>query len=162
MEIDITGLGIIFFSPSSVSHIQEDEDYFTSNFENPSDVSTHVTDCQISCFATGSPGSYILQTYEGDCPVEKIESSSVAIRLGLEVKDQKVIFRDLYDLMNWPLLSESEISLRLDNGYYLVTVLTNVPESGILGDSQIITLYFTKQEDKPKVNWPGVPMLIAG
>ena len=55
------------------------------------------------------------------------------LRLGIEVRDGGVFIRDLYDLMDWSLECSEQQCLRLANGWYLVTVYSSLPASGITG-----------------------------
>ncbi len=157
IKIEIAGLGIIFYSPFAAMHIKDGEDYLKSDFMKPADVAKHVNNCTISGFGTGSPGNFIVQLFDGDYPDEEINDAMVAIRLGIEVRDNLLIFRDLYDLMEWDSKFLDEHSMMLENGFYRITAYTDIPPSGILGDDQTINLHFEKVAEKPKLNWRGIP-----
>ncbi len=47
VTIDITGLGIILYSPAAVRHIIDGEDYFGASFLEPTDVARHVMACNV-------------------------------------------------------------------------------------------------------------------
>ena len=157
IKIEIAGVGIIFYSPFAVRHIKDGEDYLESNFMKPSDVAKHVNDCLISGFGTGSPGKFIIRLFENEYPNEEINNAMVAIRLGIEIRDNLLIFRDLYELMEWDSNFPDEHSIAIENGFYKITAYTDIPPSGILGDNQTINLHFEKVPEKPKLNWLGVP-----
>ena len=162
LNLEISGLGIVFFSPTSVAHIEEGEDYFDSHFNEPSEVAQHVNECALTCFGTGGPGEYNLEFSLSKYPGAGYDNSDIAIRLGIEVKDRVLIFRDLYSMLDWDKDFSSDAKFELDNGFYLVTVCTSLPSTGLLGDSQNIKLWFEAKSKKTEINWPGVPMLIPG
>ncbi len=159
INIEIVGLGIIFYSPRAVSHIKEGEDYLEAHFWEPDDVARHVMDCQISAFATGSPGRYTLRLRQAiEDPVDLLPNEG-AIRLGIEVHDSVVCFRDLYELMEWCAECPPAQTVCIDDGFYRITVITSLPASGIIGDGQVIDMVFVKTDEKPMLRWPGVPNL---
>lgn len=51
--IQIDGLGIIIYSPFSVAHINEEEDYLTQKYMTPQQVADHVNRGTIVGIATG-------------------------------------------------------------------------------------------------------------
>ncbi len=159
INIEISGIGIIFHSPFAVSHIKKGDDYLESSFINPEDVAKHVNDCTIAAFGTGSPGHFIIQIFDGEYPQKEILSSMSAIRLGVEVKDCLLIFRDLYELMEWDPTFSNSRAIRLENGFYKISAYTFLPESGVLGDNQLIKMHFEQIQEKPDLNWQGVPDL---
>ncbi|HEX2344342.1 MAG TPA: hypothetical protein VHI98_27970 [Vicinamibacterales bacterium] len=98
IELEIAGLGIIFYSPFAVAHIQKDEEYIEVHFWEPPDVAAHVNACTISAFGTGGPGTFVLRLYDGELDVQVLKSAKASVRLGIEVRDSTLCFRDLYDL----------------------------------------------------------------
>lgn len=159
ININIDGLGIVMYSPKTVSYIKEGTDFLNDEFIKPEDVSKHVMDCDITGFCTGSPGNYILKIRYG-YPSEEIESEyNIITRLGLKVKDNKVNFVDLYFLSGWNKEVNNEQIINVNNGFYHITCLTKKPESGKYGDNQVIYIYFNKLNSKPKLKYKGVPIL---
>ncbi|KOY15750.1 hypothetical protein [Paenibacillus xylanivorans] len=157
INIQIDGLGIIVYSPFSVAHINEEEDYLTQNYMSAQQVADHVNRGTIVGFSTGSPGDYNLRIRTG-YPDEKIlDESDFVLRLGLEVRNHELCIRDLYDLMEWTSELPGEQVIRLDNGYYHITVFSNLPDSKIRGDQQEIYLYFNQLTEMPKIMYSGVP-----
>jgi hypothetical protein len=159
IALDIVGIGIVFFAPPAVAGIREGEDFLEDRYTSPADVAAHVNACAISGFCTGSPGRYSLNVFQGVPTPEAMERSQFKARLGLEVGDGCVHFRDLYDLMNWHAASPNEQVVRMPDGFYSVTALSSLPASGVAGDGQSIDLYFKSVSEKPALRWEGVPLL---
>lgn len=159
-QIIIEGLGIIFYSPQSVKHIEEGDNYLGEHYSKPEDVIRHIYEGTIVGIATGTPGVFNLDIYKNTQPdIEKIDPD-YALKLCLKVTDNTVYFRDLYVLLNWETEGEAEIKLDIENGYYEVIVCSWFPKSGIRGDNQKIAMYFNKTEALPKLHYEGVPSLI--
>jgi hypothetical protein len=160
VTLEIAGLGVIFYSPRAAGHIGRGEDYLETHFWQPEDVARHVTDCQISGFGTGSPGRFVLRIYDGPIDAAGLEAAAVKARLGIEVHDGVLCFRDLYDLMKWePDCAESQC-VHLPSGFYRITAYTSMPESGVVGDGQTVSLHFEPCAEKPRLAWSGVPDLV--
>lgn len=162
IDISITGLGIILYSPFAVAHITEGSDYLSSHFWEPDLVARHVMACELSAFGTGSPGDYRLILFDGHDTEGDLGDAMASIRLGIEIQDQTICFRDLYDLMDWKAECPATQSVNLDNGFYELTVFTNPPASGILGDRQTINIHFRPVPQRPELNWAGVPDISGG
>lgn len=47
IELDISGLGIIFYSESSTRQINDGEDYFSKSYSMPQQVARHVKEGSI-------------------------------------------------------------------------------------------------------------------
>jgi hypothetical protein len=156
--LSIVGLGIIMYSPFALLHISEGEDYLTSNYILPERVLEHVYRGTIVGFGTGSPGDYVLKFKEGYPVDEQVLASEFKLALGIEVRDAAIVVRDLYDLMDWRSSYPEEQVVHVANGFYHVTLLGNVPSSGILGDDQEIDIYLNKLEKFPALRYGGVPM----
>ncbi len=152
IDLYIAGLGIAFYSPFAVKDIPLGSDFLDENFMDPDDVAQSVMDCKISAFGTGSTGNYILNIIDGEYPEKKVAHSDKALRLGIEVKDNEIRFRDLYDFIEWEVECEEKQIIQIENGFYKITVFTNLSESGVLGDDQVINLHFQKVSDKPVLN----------
>ncbi|MDQ0178385.1 hypothetical protein [Bacillus chungangensis] len=155
--IEIDGLGIIIYSPHAVSFIQEDEDYLTSKYLTAEQVADHVNNGTIVSFGTGSPGNYLLKIRSGYPNENLLDSFDFVLRLGIQVSGEIIFFRDLYDLMEWTSHCPSTQSIHLENGYYHITVFSNLPKSGIRGENQEIYVYFNKLRCFPKIKYYGVP-----
>jgi hypothetical protein len=159
INIEIAGLGIVIYSPFAVSHIADGEDYLTEKFWDPMDVARHVNACHIACFCTGSPGTYILDCFDGQRDETAVEAAAFKMRLGIEVRDSGVCIRDLYDLMEWSSVCPEQQCLWLDRGLYRMTIYSSLPASGIVGDDQMISIHFEAINEKPAIHWDGVPSL---
>lgn len=157
IHLEIAGLGLILYSPFAAAHIQPGQDYLSSHFMTPEDVAAHVTDCGLSAIGTGSPGSYLLRFSEGTYPSREISDAEVAIRLGIEVRDNTLCFRDLYDLLDWVPFCPADQCLELSDGFYLITAYSAPASRASLGDHQTINLHFERVPEKPRLRWEGVP-----
>ena len=81
------------------------------------------------------------------------------IRVGLEVRDDKIILKDVYDLTEWyPVIGSS---MEIPSGHYLVTVYSSLPKSGVAGDNQTIGFYFEPKTEPQNLGWQGVPDISA-
>lgn len=158
IKLDISGLGVIIYSPFAVAHILENEDYLSRNYLEPGDVARHVNAGDLICFCTGSPGTYILECHDTEACPTAVHNAAFKLRLGIKVRDG-VFFRDVHDLMQWSQGLPHEACISLADGWYRVTVYTSPPESGIIGDNQRIFIHFVSTIDKPSFSWEGVPNL---
>lgn len=157
----IQGLGIILYSDFAVKDIDDEEDYLSESYDNPQQVAEHVNNGTIVGFCTGSPGTYILDIKEGYPSEQEMRISDLKLQLGIEVRDKRICFKDLYELMEWD--SNRDVNfINVENGYYLITLCGNTPASGIVGDDQLINIYLTKMESMPELNFTGVPMFCEG
>lgn len=138
IALDISGLGVILYSPPAVAHIAEGMDYLQEHFWRPADMARHVMECQLTAFGTGSPGSFRLRFSAGPPDESAVEAAAFKLRLGLQVRGGTVCVRDLYDLMEWSAECPSGQQLSVVDGWYRVTVFSSLPSSGILGDRQVI------------------------
>jgi len=125
-----------------VAHIDEDEDYLTQKYMTAQQVADHVNRGTIVGFSTGSSGNYILKIRDGYPDEHILDRSDFVLSLAVEVRDRQLCIRDLYDLMEWAFELPVEQIVILDNGYYHITVFSNLPKSQIRGDHQEIYLYF--------------------
>jgi hypothetical protein len=159
IELEISGFGLIFYSPFAALGIEEGEDYLETGFENPSEVESQALEGRIVGVSTSSPGTFFLQIHEGYPLNEMLDAYKYKLRLGVEVRDGVLCIRDLFDLINWSAECPAEQKLNLDNGFYHITLLSNDPESEILGDDQYILTYLQKLDEMPKLRFSGVPTL---
>ena len=159
ISLSIAGLGIVFYSPFAVEHIQEGEDYLTASFRDPEVVARHVMACEISTFCTGTAGDFTLVIDDGKLDDVALSQAEFRVRLGLEVRAEQVCFRDAYDLLQWWNDCPDSQRVKLADGMYRITVYSSPPASGILGDNQTIHLNFERVDCKPELWWTGVPQL---
>ena len=155
LTLEIIGLGMILYSDFAVANIKEEEDYFSSNYETIEQVIPHIYKGDIVGFCTGTPGTFHIKFREG-YPLEKFE---FVTRLGIEVRDERIWIRDLYDLMEWTKECPKEQCLEIENGFYHITVCTNRPASGILGDEQDMYIFLNQLKEMPRLKYKGVPMV---
>jgi len=160
ITINIDGLGFVLYSEGNVEHIAEGSDFFESSFIEPDDVAKHIKKGDIIGFDTGSSGTYNIKLRTENINDEIYKNYPSSIRLGLEVKGGIVSIIDLYWLMEWSKDIPQDQQFNLDNGFYELTVLTKIPESGIWGDNQEIYIFFEKKSKMPQLIWNGVPNLI--
>jgi hypothetical protein len=159
LNLEIAGLGIILYSPFAVAHIANGEDYLQGHFWEAETVAKHVNACTLTCFGTGSSGRYRLLFVNGEAPAEEEARATMKLRLGIEIRDGVMCVRDLYDLMDWSAACPAGQLVRLRDGFYRLTVLSDPPRSGIIGDNQRITIYFEPTPKKPPIRHRGVPDL---
>jgi len=159
MKLSIYGIGIILYSDYAVSHIKYGENYLEENYTEPVDVLKQIYSGSLVGFGTGSSGTYHLQFLGGYPNNVELQKFEYKLRLGINVKDNRIIFRDLYDLMEWNPNYPDDQVFPIENGYYHITLCSNTPKSGILGNDQKIFIYFNKLESMPKLKFEGVPML---
>lgn len=159
IALDIAGLGLILYSPPAVAHIADGDDYLQSHFWEPEDVARHVMAGQLTAFGTGSPGSYRVRFHHNPATEQTIAAADFKVQLALEVHENVVCVRDLYDLMHWEAACAAEQQVQLANGWYRLTVLSSYPRSGRPGDNQLIHIHLEQVSRKPALRWDGVPNL---
>jgi len=159
IAVDISGLGLILYSPPAVRHIPEGSDYLNNYFWQAEDVVRHVMECQLTAFGTGTPGSFLLRFRDGPRDEQAAAAADFKLRLGLEVHEGVICVRDLYDLMKWFAECPESQQLPMANGWYRLSVYSSRPVSGILGDNQVIDIHLEPLRAKPKLRWEGVPSL---
>jgi len=159
MLLDVAGLGIIFYSPKVMVDVAEGTDYLEDKYTTEEQVQSHIQRGTLVGFATGSPGLFAFKFHEG-YPNDKVLSASrYKLRLGLHCTGGVVYFRDLYDLLDWHHDCPPEQQLQLEDGVYHVTLCSNRPASGILGDNQVIEFYLKKLDQFPALGKQGIPTL---
>lgn len=159
-QIYISGVGIIFYSPESVKHIREGDNYLEEHYLKPEDVIEHIYEGSLVGVCTGTPGIFDLNIYQNIDPDIDDLDPDYALKLCLKVTDNTVYFRDLYVLLDWEKEEESEIKVHVENGCYEVIVCSWIPESGIRGDHQRIDMYLNQVDTLPKLRYKGVPSLL--
>ncbi len=158
VTLETSGLGIVFHAPSSANHIEDGQDYLTSHYIAPDDVLPHIYDGTIVGFGTGSPGSYTLRIHERAPGPDELSNRGSRLRLAVR-SDGELLFRDLADLMDWESACPTEQRIPLPVGTYRVTLATDVPASGIVGDDQAIDVFFEQVDALPHLHFRGVPTL---
>jgi hypothetical protein len=161
IELDVAGLGIIFYCASAVEHIKKGEDYYSASFITEEDVQRHVQSGRLTGFGTGSPGRYILRFHSGYPDDTTLAQSQYKLRLGFRSDGSRVFFRDMFDLLCWEPSCPSSQSILLAEGVFHVTLVSNDPQSGIVGDNQIIDIYVFPLDSFPRLKKTGVPMLYS-
>jgi hypothetical protein len=159
ITLQVSGLGIVFHSPKSAEHISEGEDYLERNYSSEEQVQSHIQRGTIVGFGTGSPGTFLLRFHSGYPNEDFLQECDFKLRLGLQCTGGVVCFRDLYDLMDWRAECPPNQSLQLVDGMYHVTLCSNRPSSGILGDNQQIRVYLQMLDTFPHLATKGVPIL---
>ena len=157
IRISIAGLGILLYSPFAAAHIAEGEDYLQSHYMERGDVLEHVYRGTIVGFGTGSPGDYVLTFEEGYPDDEHMRQCAFGLRLGIEVRDGLIVVKDLYELMDWSSSYPDDQTVAVEDGYYHITLLGDLPASGRLGDDQRIEVYLQRLYQMPILVFPGVP-----
>lgn len=159
VPLELTGLGILIYSPWAVKQIRKGEDYLQSHYLEPKDVLRHVYEGSLVGFCTGSSGRFVLEVRSGYPDEALIGKAEFKLRLAIRVEDERICFRDLYDLMEWEPDCPYDQVLPAPNGIYHITVFGDRPLSGILGDNQTIWMYFSPLEKLPALRFAGVPSL---
>ena len=157
--LNVSGLGIVFHSPKSAAHIAEGDDYFSSNYQSEQQVQAHIQNGTIVGFCTGSPGVFILNIYLGYPNDNQLHQCEFKLRLGLNCVGGCVCVRVLYELMDWRKDCAPDRIVELTDGFYHVTLCSNTPSSGILGDNQNIDIYLQKLNAFPKLAKQCIPTL---
>jgi hypothetical protein len=160
IRLEVAGLGMIFYSPFSAASIAEGEDYLEKCFSDPDFVEKQAVEGKLVGVSTGTSGIFPLEVFWGYPPESIDKQYDRSLRLGVEVRDQKLCIRDLYDLIRWESQCPPEQIIELADGFYHITLLTRDPPSGILGDNQEILVYLQKLPQMPKLRYNGVPTLI--
>lgn len=161
IDLEIDGMGIVMYSSETVKGIEEGYDYLMNEYSDPAKVAAHLKKGDMVGFCTGSGGRFILKLRNGYPDASVSESNPIAIRLGIEVRDERICFIDLFWLSEWYDNCPSEQTIAVPNGFYHVTVLTHKPKSGIWGDDQEIYIYLNRLSEMPQLSWSGVPQLFT-
>ena len=159
IRLDVSGMGIIFHSPESASHIKDGEDYLTSHYTTEQQVQSHIQKGSIVGFGTSSPGTYILHFHDGYPNNDVLQDADYKLRLGLHCIGGVVCVRDLYELLDWLADCPEEQTVPLENGYYHVTLISDQPDSGMIGDNQEIHVFLQQLASFPALSKEGIPTL---
>ena len=60
--------------------------------------------------------------------------------------------------MDWNAECPNNQFVEVENGFYHITLCSNIPESEVLGDNQEIFVYLNKLDTMPKLKYAGVPI----
>jgi hypothetical protein len=161
VRLEVQGLGILLYSPFAAEHIQQGEDYLSKRYSTPTDVVPQILAGALVGFGTGSPGVFLLRLHSGYPSQEEINSSEFRLRLAVEVRDDVLCVRDLYDLLDWDPSCPPAQKIGVASGYYHVTLCSAPPESGILGDDQTIDVFLHALPSLPSLKYDGVPILCS-
>ncbi|MCR4637236.1 MAG: hypothetical protein K5754_13505 [Butyrivibrio sp.] len=159
IKLTLDGMGIVIYSNKALMNIEEGADYFTKEFSSPQKVSEHIKKGDIIGFNMGSSGTYNLHVRQGYPNLDMIKKYPINARLALNVLGNKISFIDLYWLMEWSNFVPEEQTYEIEEGIYHVSVLTNKPFSGKIGDNQDVFIYFQKINEMPELTWEGVPII---
>src|SRR5512145_685067 len=159
VRLEVTGLGIILYSPASASHIRDGQDYLQDRYTDPKQVQEHLQAGTIVGFGTQSPGTFVLKFLQGLPDDEVLAWSSMQLRLAVRVVDEALCVRDLYDLMEWSERCHPSQIVKVPNGIHHVTLCSREPASGILGDEQEILVYLRALDRMPELEKTGIPTL---
>jgi hypothetical protein len=147
------------YSPVSAAHIAEGEDYLSTHYWTDTDVQRHIQRGSLVAFGTGSPGTFDLTFADGYPSEMTLRAAEFKLRLGIKVEGAVICVRDLYDLLNWTKRCPSQQALHVEDGYYCVTLCSDRPRSGVLGDNQCISVYLARSPVMPSLANIGVPTL---
>ena len=161
VQLDLVGLGIILYSPRWAEGISQRADYLSSNYTTAEQVQAHVQAGTIVGFGTGSPGDYTLTFHSGYPAEAEVRRRQFKLRLGLHCVGGGLCVRDLYDLMDWTPECPPAQTLGLEDGFYHLTLVSDTPPSGYLGDGQVIDIYLERLPAFPDLGNVGVPMLCS-
>ena len=101
-------------------------------------------DCKIVPFCTGSPGDYTIRVCMGLPTDEQKLNYDYKLQVGFIVRDNELYIRDVYDLMDWTKECNLNQRIEIESGFYIITLLTIIPQSSIIGDHQIIDMFSIK------------------
>jgi hypothetical protein len=160
ISLGTVSTGIVFYSPAAASDIQGGEDYLTNHYSTPEDVIPHLLKGTLVGFGTAEPGWFILRFHDGYPDEAEIKHCEFKLRLGLRCVGGLVCFRDLFDLHEWKQTCPPEQTLKLPDGYYHVTLCSDRPASGLLGDGQVIDIYLQPLPEFPRLKYTGIPFLL--
>jgi hypothetical protein len=156
LTLSVAGLGIILYSPDMAPKISPRTDYLSESFLTPLQVAHHAQQGSLAAFGTGSPGTYIvvieLLTVAPSAPQKGYSAIS-----GLRVTDKRLCVRDLYDLMDWDSSCPEGQEFFCPNGLYEVHIESSLPESGLFGDDQHISISLVPVANLPLLSTLQIP-----
>lgn len=75
--------------------------FLNEEYSEPEDVARHIKKGDVVSFCTGTGGDFTLKFREGYSTDELLEEQDVAIRLGIDLQDDKLCRIDLFWLSEW-------------------------------------------------------------
>ncbi len=152
----LTGLGFILFSEGAVANIEDGEDYLGEHFWDGENVVKSVNEGKI-VGVNSQPGDFTFEFREGGSTPEEWGSYDIVMPLSIEIKGGKLFLDDLYALLDWESENEYRLELELEDGLYSILLLSNIPESEILGDNQEVIMYIEKDDEALMLEWHNIP-----
>ena len=136
---------------------KRDENYLAAHYSTPLDVAKEVNAGVLIVDCTGAPWHYRLSIREGIPCDELWENSILRRRLSIKVIGGTVYFRDLYELMDWDERCDESQTIKIEDGYYTMLLMGNMPNDGSFGENQVIYLYIYKNDTFCEPQYKGVP-----
>ena len=93
------------------------------------------------------------------CLLEQYAKAEFKLTLPIQLVDDRIFIRDLYALMRWDPEIPRDPTVRAKPGTYRIELISRLPESGVIGDDQVIDLFFEPQADVSTIEVDGVPEL---
>lgn len=160
IDLDIAGIGLIIYSEAELPNISIGSDFLQSQFMTEDQIFHFLQLGKLMGISTGTPGFFLIKCFIVDSADETNSHSSEFIAHGyVFVSDQSVCIRDLYDLMEWQAELNERQKVNLPNGHYHVVVTSRTPETGILGDNQVVHIYFIKKNSVHVLDFTGIPAI---
>jgi hypothetical protein len=159
LSFHIAGPGLVFYSPFAMANVAPGSHFLQERFTEPEDVGALVRAGRLGGINMGSPGTYHLDLQLGELNVPTVAGYLWWIRLALEVRDNTVCVRDLFDFSRWRPQCPTEQTFVVPNGFYRLRCGTRPSDSEIVGDDQDIIVVFEPVKALPEVTWHSVPFL---
>ena len=159
-RVEIAGLGLIVYSPYAVAQIARGENFLRSHFMDGASVQSFIQAGSLVGFGTGSSGTFRLRFFLGTPDEAELDGADYTLRLGIVVRGGQVCVRDLYDLIEWNPECPAGQRVAVEDGTYRLTLMSDLPESEVLGDDQLISFVFEPVTEFPKLAKSGIPTLI--
>jgi hypothetical protein len=159
LSFHIAGPGLVMYSPFAMADVASGTPFLEDRFSDMEDVGAFVRAGTLAGFNMGSPGTYHLELQLGVLDVATTAGYPWWIRLALEVRDQTVCVRDLYDFSHWEPSCPDAQMFKVPDGYYRLALGTRPADSGIVGDDQDIMIVLEPVPMLPALTWKSVPFL---
>jgi len=180
MVLQVTGLGMVFYSEGAVKDIPVGEDYLNKEYWDGQKVGNHIRKGDIVAICTGRDADEYELRFRSGYPDDEISEQYPAhLRLFIEVIGDAIQVIDLYDLMDWQDNCPKEQQIELEPGFYHLTFAGEKPRFALrqeLGDEEyesyidslsdaeydalmekpgVIYVYVNRLENRPQSNWKG-------
>lgn len=119
IELTVSGLGVIAYSPQVVRQFKRGRDYMASYIEN-------LRSGKVIAFNT-EEGDFLVNVFFG--PRRRPAGAISSVRLPLVVRGGEVCFADAYTLMRWS-PAPGEQRIRVSDGAYTMTVFAHPKARG--------------------------------